>query len=162
MSYDALASIWPLISPLADERPHAKRVDQRLRAALGPGEHTLLELGSGCGHATCHLQEMGWRVTAVDLSEPMLERSRTLNPGVQHHRADVRTLALDQRFDAVALHDVAEHLVSEDDVRQALAVARDHLRPGGVVLVNLIETSDRPEAATDAHAEADREALTIS
>jgi len=163
---DALAAWWPLISPLEEEAAHAASVAGRLRAALGPGAHRVLELGSGCGHATHHLVRAGFRLTAVEASEPMLARSRSLNPGVDHHAGDMRELALAARdFDAVVLHDAAEHLPGEAEALATLRGAAAHLRPGGVFLLGVIDTRQSfrgPELASAVHAEGEREAITLS
>ena len=64
----------------------------------------------------------------------MLALSRKLNPGVEHHLGDMRTVRIPGEFDAVLAHDAISYMLSEDDLRAVLATARVHLRPGGVFL----------------------------
>jgi SAM-dependent methyltransferase len=129
--YHDLASLWPLVSPPENYADEARHWREALRAHLGPGRHRLLELGVGGGNNLSHLTS-DFDATAVDLSDGMLENSRRLNPGVEHHVGDMRTVRLGRTFDAVIAHDAITYLVSEDDLRAAFATAFVHLRPGGV------------------------------
>lgn len=93
-----------------------------------------MELGTGAGHLLSHLAPF-FEVTAVDLSESMLEVSQRRNPGVRHLQGDMRSLRLGERFDAVLLHDAAAYLLTPTEVGQALETAARHLEPGGLLLV---------------------------
>ena len=131
--YDEFAHLWTLISPpegYADEARHwrAALVDK-----LGPGRHEILELGVGGGHNLSHLTD-DFQATAVDISEKMLANSRRLNPGVEHHLGDMRSVRLERVFDAVLIHDAIVYMLTEDDLRAAFATARAHLSPGGVFI----------------------------
>ena len=106
-----------------------------MRERLGPGRHNLLELGSGGGHTLSHLTRE-FQATATDISEPMLALSRRLNPGVDHHQGDMRSLRLGRAFDAVLIHDAVSYLLSEDDLRATIATAQGHLNPGGLLIMN--------------------------
>ena len=55
----------------------------------------------------------------------------------------MRTVRLEQEFDAVFVHDAIEYMTTEDDLRQAVATAYAHCRPGGVAVLvpdDLVET----------------------
>jgi len=132
--YGDLAHLWPLVSPPQDyaaEAPHWSRI---LRSKLGPGRHPLLELGAGGGHLLSHLTAE-FQATAVDLSEEMLKHSARLNPSVDHHLGDMRTVRLGRTFRAVIIHDAVDYMLTEDDLRAALATAAAHLEAGGVLIV---------------------------
>ena len=133
--YTDLAYLWPTFSPPADYAEDAAHWRQALRAKLGPGRHSVLELGSGGGHTLSHLTA-DFDMTAVDLSPEMLALSQELNPGVPHHQGDMREIRLDQTFDSVAIHDAVCYLLSEADLMATFATAREHLRPGGVLLLS--------------------------
>ena len=132
--YTDLAYLWPAFSPPEDYAEDAGHWREALRRKLGPGRHSVLELGSGGGHTLSHLAA-DFQVTAVDLSPQMLALSRELNPGIPHHQGDMRTVRLGQAFDAVAIHDAVCYLLTEQDLRDTLATARAHLKPGGVLLL---------------------------
>ena len=132
--YSDLAYLWPLVSPPEDYAEEASHWRDAVRARLGQGRHRILELGAGGGHNLSHLTA-DFEATAVDLSPEMLEHGRRLNPGVEHHVGDMRSVRLGKVFDAVLIHDAVAYMLTEDDLRAAFATARAHLRPGGLLLV---------------------------
>ena len=132
--YRDLAYLWPTFSPPAEYADDAAHFREALREGLGPGRHSVLELGSGGGHTLSHLAA-DLDMTAVDLSEDMLALSRRLNPGVPHHRGDMRSVRLGRAFDAVLIHDAICYMLTEADLRAAFATAQAHLEPGGVLLI---------------------------
>ena len=131
--YGDLAHLWPLLSDPADYAKEAWYWREALRQRLGPGRHHLLELGVGGGHNLSHLTAE-FDVTAVDISEQMVAHSRKLNPGVEHHVGDMRTVRLGRKFDAVIIHDAIAYMTTEADLLAALATAREHLNPGGALV----------------------------
>ena len=99
----------------------------------------LLELGCGTGRHAEFLGTAGFRVHGVDLSEKMVaiatERLGVSPSGHCFEVADVRTLRLDQVFDAVvALFHVVSYQSSNHDLESTFANAAAHLRLGGVFL----------------------------
>ena len=132
--YSDLAYLWPLVSPPEDYAEEAGHWRNAIRDRLGEGRHRILELGVGGGHNLSHLTS-DFEATGVDLSPEMLEHSRRLNPDVEHHVGDMRTVRLEKVFDAVLIHDAVSYMLTEDDLRAAFATAGAHLRPGGLFLV---------------------------
>ena len=132
--YNELAYLWPIISPPDEYKVEADIWRQALWDKLGPGRHQLLELGVGGGHNLSHLAG-DFQATAVDISPQMLSLSMKLNPGVEHHRGDMRTVRLGRTFDAVLIHDAISYMLTEDDLRATFVTAKAHLRPGGVLVV---------------------------
>jgi SAM-dependent methyltransferase len=131
--YTDLAPWWPLLSAPADYAEEATAYRRILTEACGGFPQTLLELGSGGGNTASHLKA-GCRMTLVDRSPGMLTVSRALNPECEHVEGDMRTVRLDRTFDAVFVHDAVMYLTTEDDLRQGMATAFAHCRPGGVAL----------------------------
>ncbi|MCC7406598.1 MAG: class I SAM-dependent methyltransferase [Phycisphaeraceae bacterium] len=155
--YHQLAHLWPLLSPPADYHAEARRITTILRRHLARpprGQRpTLLDLGTGGGHLLSHLKHQ-FTATAVDLSPAMLDNARRLNPDVEHHEGDMRSIRLDRTFDVVLLHDAIDYMTTPDDVHLALTTARHHLRPGGVTLFSpayVAETFLDHEAEHDHH-----------
>ena len=132
--YNELAYLWPVISPPETYAEEAEHWRKAIRDKLGEGRHHLLELGVGGGHNLSHLTS-DFQATAVDIAPRMLELSRQLNPGVDHHLGDMRSVRLGRTFDAVLAHDAIGYMLTEDDLRAAMNTARVHLRPGGLLLV---------------------------
>ncbi len=104
-----------------------------LTETLDPPAATLLELGSGGGNTASHLKDH-FRLTLADLSPAMLEVSRALNPECEHLLGDMRSLRVGRVFDRVLIHDAIMLMTTEEDLRQTLATAFAHCRPGGGAL----------------------------
>lgn len=100
-----------------------------------------LDLGCGTGrHAKC-LSDKGLRVQGVDASETMLTMARrrllelpeTEADRLEFTSGDFRSVRLSQKFDlVVSLFHVLSYQTTNEDVLQALATIRHHLKPGGV------------------------------
>jgi hypothetical protein len=87
-------------------------------------------------------------MTLVDLSEAMLSVSRSLNPGCEHHRGDMRTVRLGRVFDGVFVHDAVDYMVDPSDLRAAMETAFVHCRPGGVAVFVPDDTTETFEPST--------------
>ncbi|WP_456476369.1 class I SAM-dependent DNA methyltransferase [Oceanithermus sp.] len=111
-----------------------------LAALAGEGAvpRDLLELGVGTGNALVPFLRRGLEAVGVDASATMLAVARAKLPGVPLVRADVRALRLGRRFDLVySAFDSLNNLLTPTDLRDALAAARRHLRPGGWLAADL-------------------------
>ncbi|MBM1814933.1 class I SAM-dependent methyltransferase [Pseudosulfitobacter pseudonitzschiae] len=108
---------------------------QRLfRRHLGdPEGRALLDLASGTGEIARLCQSLGFAVTGLDWSEPMLDRARAKLPGVTFVQADAeRTTLPSASMDVI----VTRHLVwTLVDPVAAFAEWFRVLRPGGTLLV---------------------------
>lgn len=135
--YSDLARLWPHLSPPEHYEAEAEMLRELIVEALGQpaaGERwSVLELGAGGGHSLFHLKNH-FDCTAADLSAPMLEQCRALNPELPTVVGDMRDLRLNQTFDVVLICDAIDYMLSEDDAVAALTTAAKHLKPGGVVL----------------------------
>lgn len=107
------------------------RGEAELVHAAVPAGATVLELGCGTGRITRGLLALGHPVTGVDFSAEMLAlmpaEARTVC-------ADIAGLRLAERFDVVLL---ASNMVSGEPSQTVafLRTAREHLAPGGVVII---------------------------
>jgi hypothetical protein len=133
--YRDLADLWPLISPPEDYAAGARHWRQALRSKLGSGRHEILDLGVGGGNHLSHLCG-DFKATAVDLSPEMLRLSIKLNPGVDHHLGDMRTVRLGKKFKAVIIHDAINYMLTETDLKATFATSAAHLQAGGVLITS--------------------------
>ena len=131
--YKDLAYLWPLLDPPEEYTEEASFWRQALREKLGPGSHEILELGVGGGHLLSHFTgEL--RATAVDISPQMLANSRALNPNVEHHLGDMRSVRLGRKFQAVFIHDAISYILTEEGLAATFETVREHLEPGGILI----------------------------
>ena len=61
----------------------------------------------------------------------------------------MRTIRFGRRFDAVLIHDAIDYMVTEDDLRRAIATAFVHCRPGGISLLVPDHTAENFESTSD-------------
>ena len=132
--YDEFAHLWPLIGPPEEYATEAMYWRAAVRDKLGPGRHEVLELGVG-GGSNLHHMTRDFNFTAVDLSEKMLAHSIRLNPDVEHHVGDMRSVRLGRKFDVVMIGDALAYLTTEADLTDTFATARSHLEHGGVFVL---------------------------
>jgi SAM-dependent methyltransferase len=131
--YDELADWWPLMSPPEEYVAEAGTVAGLLSVNATMDLPRLLELGTGGGHLASHLKAW-FDMTLVDLSPRMLDQSRRLNPECRHLTGDMRSLRLEERFDAVLVFDAISHMTTEADLLATMRTARAHLESRGVAL----------------------------
>ncbi len=131
--YRELAPLWPLFSHPDEYEEEAAAYERAFEEHSHQPVRTLLELGSGGGNNASHLKRR-FEMTLVDLSPEMLEVSRELNPELEHHQGDMRTVRLGRTFDAVMIHDAITYMTTEEDLRAAIGTAAAHLNPGGMAL----------------------------
>jgi len=91
-------------------------------------------MGSGAG-VYDWVFKRSFTVTGVDLSLGMLEKARTTHPDIEYLEGDMRTLRLNRLFDAVAIPDSIDYMVSLADFQQAIQTAVEHLKTGGILLI---------------------------
>ncbi len=126
-----------------NSRLFAERVfeggESRLRKAFAlldeeGGRGRLLDVAAGSGIAASELGQRGWTVSALDVSEPLLEQIRARGVGdVRLHDLASGPLPYeDCSFRAVFAGEILEHLV---DTAGFLADIRRVLEPGGVVVI---------------------------
>jgi SAM-dependent methyltransferase len=106
----------------------------------------VLELGAGTGRVAIPLAEAGYRITGIDLSEPMLRRARrrrrSLAPDVAARlrflRRDITTFALEPRFGAALIPFSTLALLPTAEQRAAcLERTCVHLEPGAPLYIDL-------------------------
>jgi SAM-dependent methyltransferase len=131
--------------------------DAELLHGLFPPGASILDLGCGTGRLAEPLARLGHPVTGVD-NEPEMVAALRLATGVT---ADITTLELGTRFDAVLL---MSHFVDTADlalVGAVLRAARRHLRDDGVTVVER-HTPGWVDSTTESTREADGVRFTLA
>jgi len=101
-----------------------------------PSACSLLDVACGTGGHLRHLREW-FDVAGVDVDPAMLAEAAAAVPGVPLVEGDMRSFALDRRFDAVAcLFSAVGYMPTADDLATAVACMAAHLASGGVLVVD--------------------------
>jgi SAM-dependent methyltransferase len=109
------------------------------RLSLDPVGADVVDIGSGTGFYVACWQELGAKVTGMDLTETAVEQLSKAYPDASFVRGDVSAPEVVGQFgagsaDAVSAMDVLFHIVDDAAFERALANVRDVLRPGGYFL----------------------------
>ncbi len=137
--YDRLAGAFDVMTDwsarLALEMPFLQRVLEEHNA------RSVLDAACGTGRHAIALAQKGYRCAGCDASREMVERARgnAEKAGVEV-RFEVAELAqlggFPQTLDAVlCLGNSLPHLLSPEELLQAISQMRDRLRPGGVMIL---------------------------
>ena len=111
------------------ERPYLDAITSRVASG-----GMMLDLGCGAGEPIArHLMEAGYEVTGVDAAPSMIAICRERFPQSTWIEADMRTLALHRRFDAIIAWDSFFHL-DQDEQRAMFPIFGRHISPGGLLL----------------------------
>lgn len=103
---------------------------------------SVLDLGCGTGSHAIELARRGYEVVGVDRAPDMLRHARDkaarARMATTFVEADLRGLDLAREFDAcISMFTVIGYQLENDDVHAALAGARRHLRPGGLLIFDV-------------------------
>ena len=105
---------------------------------LGPGDCSVLEIACGTGVMAAALAQRiasaghAPRVAGSDISEAMLEIARARHPTLEWVCADMRSDAVQGRFDLVfCCFNSLQFMPTPVDLEQAFAAARRHVEPDG-------------------------------
>jgi SAM-dependent methyltransferase len=137
--YDELAHQYDSLSPgLAGDIAFYRTLASDARPPV-------LELGCGTGRVTIAIARDGVSILGLDRAPRMLAIARHkagagANPGWL--QADMRNFRLDERFGLIIVpYRGFQHLPTEDDRQLALALAFEHLQPGGRLALDLFNHS---------------------
>ncbi|WP_017307190.1 class I SAM-dependent methyltransferase [Spirulina subsalsa] len=134
LSYSLLAWTEPIITPPADYEEEVGYCVKILQENSPSELKTLLHLGCGAGGYDFIFKRF-FQVTGVDISPEMLAIARQTNPELTYVQGDMRNLQLCACFDAVIIPDAIDYMVTLPDLKRVIAVARQHLKPGGVLVI---------------------------
>ena len=138
---DAYPSLEPEGIGRVAERDAAYIVET---AGIEPGA-TILDIGSGSGHLAVALGKLGFHVTGVDNALPQVLRASErlaeapdLQDRVAFMHGDMRALPTDEQFDLVTCIGTTFGYFEEDVNRQVLEHLYEHVRPGGRLVLQVI------------------------
>ncbi|HEX8262559.1 MAG TPA: class I SAM-dependent methyltransferase [Allosphingosinicella sp.] len=129
--YDENAAAWDALRG-PDARLERKWLERF--ADLLPAGGRILDIGCGTGRPIAGwLTDRGLRVTGVDSSPALIAIARKRFPEARWHVADMRALALPERFDGLVAWHSLFHL-SPEDQRPVFARMAAHAAPGAILM----------------------------
>ena len=134
IAYNDLAWTEDWLTNPTECEDHVTAYVELIKQSAAEPPHTLLHMGSGAG-VYDWVFKRNFTVTGVDLSLGMLDKARATHPDIEYLEGDMRTLRLNRLFDAVAIPDSIDYMVSLADLQQAIQTAVEHLKTGGVLLI---------------------------
>jgi SAM-dependent methyltransferase len=103
---------------------------------INPGCQTVLDVACGTGEHARLLSAVGFSVDGLDLSADFVSIASRKHPTGRFFQADMTEFHLGLRYDAVlCLFSSIGYLVTLDRVGATLTCFREHLAPGGLVVV---------------------------
>ncbi|WP_254272296.1 class I SAM-dependent methyltransferase [Haloarcula marina] len=96
---------------------------------------TVLDVGCGVGRASHLLDERGYDVTGIDVSEPLVAKARSLFPDIEFHVEDIRETSFESNsFEYVIFtYFGLDYLVPKSERVTALREIFRLLKPGGIL-----------------------------
>jgi SAM-dependent methyltransferase len=104
--------------------------------------NSILELGCGTGKHAILLVQKGYEIVGVDISQNMVDqaqkiilKNKSLGRKVSFSCADIRSLNLNKKFDAViSLFHVVSYQTTNQDLQKTFSVAKNHLNENGIFI----------------------------
>jgi SAM-dependent methyltransferase len=135
VAYEQIAAVYDDFTAHHDYRVWIDAL-LALGNAHGLRGDTVLDVGCGTGKSFMPLLELGWKVTAADISASMVELARAkAGPAVRIEVADMRELPVYGSFDLVCcLDDAINYLHSAAELERALRGMAANLAPEGLLI----------------------------
>lgn len=133
-SFIDLAKYYDL---LYQDKNYGKEVDFIEELFKEGSNPSILELGCGTGNYTKILNERGYDVTGVDLSENMLDVARK-KCSCNFINADIRNVSIDEKFDVcLAMFAVIGYITENSEIIKVFKNVRKHLKPTGLFIFDV-------------------------
>jgi 2-polyprenyl-3-methyl-5-hydroxy-6-metoxy-1,4-benzoquinol methylase len=145
---------WRRQIPLQEYHSRWERMDAEGKSTHGEADfiealhpRSVLDAGCGMGRVAIELHRRGIEVEGADLDDDLLAFARGDAPHITWHHADLSELALDRRFDVVAMPGNVMLFCRPEHRCPIVASLAEHLQPDGLLVAGF--SLDRhPEALT--------------
>ncbi len=101
----------------------------------------ILELCCGTGRLTIPIAKDGYDISGVDYTSSMLKQAKTKAAAtgleIEFIEADIRSLVLPEKYDLIFIpFNSIHHLYQNEDLFKTLKTVKNHLKPGGLLLLD--------------------------
>jgi ubiquinone/menaquinone biosynthesis C-methylase UbiE len=139
--YQGLASIYDQLMEGVDYQGWAEYI-KTLTEKYGKEMGSALDIACGTGNTSIALAELGWWVTGIDLSLPMLQQARKKAAekelDIIFLQQDIRELDLTREFDLVTCYqDGLNYLLTQEDLVQTFQRIRNNMSQEGLFIFDL-------------------------
>lgn len=132
---DRIAEVYDQIYSWKDYAGEARKLLRIIAGSKRSAGNRLLDVGCGTGLRMSFLQD-AFDVTGIDVSPAMIREARKKNLRGRFYRRDMLDFDLKPRFDIVlCLFASISYLKTERELNRAIGNFRQHLNPGGVLLI---------------------------
>lgn len=130
--YAAIAEEWAVtFAGEHEKKPKDREMLARFRQLMG-NRKPVWDFGCGPGNTARYLKDLGMEISALDLSEAMLEQARTLHPDIHFRKGDIISLDFkDETIAGVVAFYAIIHF-TEEQVGAAFREVFRVLKPGGL------------------------------
>lgn len=135
-SYTSFAEVYDTFMDNVPYREWAAYVNNILKKH-GIGEGTVLDLGCGTGSMTEELDDLGYDMVGVDISDEMLEiavrKMEEKEREILYLSQDMRELELYSTVDAVvSACDSVNYILDMEELTDVFRLVNEYLEPGGI------------------------------
>lgn len=134
--FSASAEFYDLIYSTFKDYPREAAEIATLLRRLNPRCETILDVACGTAEHARLLAGHGFVVDGVDLDPAFVRIAKEKHPAGRFFEADMSDFHLSRQYDAVlCLFSSIGYLRTLDRVARTLTCFREHLRPGGVIVI---------------------------
>ncbi len=134
-SYQTLAKYYDKIYELKDYKGESEILKQLIKQYKRSAGKELLDVACGTGTHLAFLKE-AFTCTGSDLNADMIAVAKEKHPEINFEVADMSELELGKKFDVITcLFSSIAYIISKERLSKTIKGFAEHLKPGGVVLI---------------------------
>lgn len=135
-AYSKMAStVYDALCGFKDYKRESTRLKENIDRLKQSGGNHLLDVACGTGSHLVYLED-SFRITGLDKSDQQLVAARNKLPTIEFLKGDMRDFQLGCSYDVITcLFRSIGYMARLADLRQAIKNMADHLRPGGLLLL---------------------------
>ncbi|WP_054876937.1 class I SAM-dependent DNA methyltransferase [Oxobacter pfennigii] len=141
MQYEDFALIYDMLMSDIDYEGWSSHIHGRIKSNNSEAEK-ILEMACGTGSISVNMAQLGYNVTAFDLSDEMLSIAykKALDAGlkIRFLNQDMRSINVEDEFDAViCLCDSINYITNKEDLIQIFKWVYNHLSHTGIFIFDI-------------------------